>query len=199
MPNIITADQLDGSTYTSTNVAEDLIDPLRDAAPSDLQTLLNEGGVISGAGTAQPIIIVGTPQYNAIAAEWRAQCVSVTCLNPRLTAETIETTINGRQVKVHVYYIDGIPVIPISDINYYDRYVNTTTHFAAITVAGNINLGASFDTLGQLDNDNAGILIQRKTDLDELGKYLFLAHALFGTFIADHDFIVATTVTSADA
>ena len=85
-----------------------------------------------------------------------------------------------------------MPVIPISDINILDRYLTGTTHFAAITSSRNISLGASFADLPNLDSPNIGMIIQRETDVRELGKYYFAAHALFATTIADTDFFVGT-------
>ena len=193
--NCFTVDDFDGSKYLGDPIA--LMDSLREEAPADLTALMNEGGIVGSIqGDFMPMYLVSVSIFNAIANMYRKQCISVTCVNPRLTAEefTMNTSRGARKVKV--YYIDGIPVIPLSDLNCYDKYLTGTTHFAALTVSGNIGLGGSFGAIPDLENAGrrVGIMVQRKTDLDELGKYLFLAHALFSATIADTDYFVGCQV-----
>lgn len=170
-----------------------LYDALRDSAPADLQHLMDEGGIAATSdGSYEPLFLVSPSIYRAIAREFRFQTISFNDINPRLTRREFSRQGIGGSKPIYVYYIDDMPVIPISDINILDRYLTGTTHFAAITSSRNISLGASFADLPNLDSPNIGMIIQRETDVRELGKYYFAAHALFATTIADTDFFVGT-------
>lgn len=184
-----------GDKYIGDPIA--LFDALRASAPSELTALMNEGGLATGDGDNE-LYFGMTPSIHAkIADEYRKQCISVSCINPRLTVEKFPY----RKSNIMVYYIDGVPCIPFADVAYMDRYLKEKLHMAWITVGGNINLGASFDAIAALDtegNPGIGIAIQRSTDLAELGKYKFKADALFGTLLADASFFVGAQVTVTD-
>lgn len=182
-----------GKQYTGDPVL--VFDNLRESAPADLQGLMNEGGVAGSVeGDFMPLFLVSNSIYNAIADAYRKMCVSVTCLNPRLSRReyTISTPRGSRPI--YVYFIDDVPVIPITDINHYDKYLTGATHFAAITPSRNIGLGASFASLPTLEGGDVGMLIERKESAKEWGQYHFLAHALFAATIADTDYFVGTQV-----
>lgn len=186
-----------GDRYIGDPIA--LFDNLRDEAPADMQGLMNEGGIIgSVAGDFMPIFLVSASVYNAIAEQYRTQKVlnpSLNISNPRLTREKYGvTTGRGTSRNIHVYFIDDVPVIPISALNQYDKYLTGTTHFAALTVSGNISLGGSFGEIPDLETSGVGILVQRETNVKDLGKYYFAAHALFSAVIADYDYFVGTQV-----
>lgn len=188
LKNVFEESDFDGRNYIG-NVTE-LFDKLRQAAPANLEGAMNEGGMPSFDGKpTRPFFLVSPSVYNRVADEYRALCNSVTCLNPRLTAEM---GVNGGY---NSYFIDGMPVVPVQDIAEVDKVVNGRFHFAAITVPGNIALGSSFSNIEELMLDgmnDAGILIQRGTNVDDLGKYRLLAHQLFTAVISDTDYIVAT-------
>lgn len=193
LPEILDAEDFNGNKYTADPVA--LFDSLRDNAPNDLESLMNEGGVVgSVAGDFIPLMLVSTSIFNAIAKAYNEQCVSITCVNPRLTREEFSVNTRRGARKVYVYYIDQVPVIPVSDINYMDRYLTGMTHFAALTVSGNIGLGASFATLPDVETPGVGMIIERETSARDYGKYYFLAHSLFATTLADTDFFVGSQI-----
>lgn len=193
VPGMLSATDFDGEKYTGDVIA--LYDSLRDAAPNDLQSLMDEGGVIgSVAGDFIPLMIVSTSIFKAIATAYNQQCINIACVNPRLSREEFSFNTSRGQRKMYVYYIDQVPVIPIADINYMDRYLKGMTHFAGITASGNISLGSSFAELPDVEDPGVGILIERGTSAKNYGKYDFLAHALFSTAIADTDYIVASQI-----
>lgn len=171
-----------------------VFDSLRDAAPMELTAVINEGGIAGSLDTDfRPLFLVSTSLYNAITEEYRKLCISVTCINPRLTRQEVSVSTSRGARTQYVYYIDDIPVIPISDISYYDRFLVGATHFAAITVSGNIGLGSSFDSIPDPSNGgNAGVMVQLSQEAKDYGTYYFLSHSLFSTVIADTDYIVAT-------
>lgn len=178
-------DDFNGVKYVGDPI--ELFDKLREAAPADLQALIDEGGIQSTLEGAQPLFIVSSSVHKQIADKYRLQCSSVTCLNPRLT--------QTNEAGFKVYYIDDIPVIPMSYISYMDRYLLGTTHFAAISLSGNIQLGSSFGAIPNLNTPTpVGLAIQTSSDLYELGKVRMAAHSYFATAIADPTLIVATQV-----
>ncbi len=179
----------------ATNVTN-IYDALKAAAKPELRQLVDEGGVAGSVSGSDfmPIVLVSSSIHSAIALEFNTLCVAVTCLNPRITRREFTTTTPKGSRVVFVYYIDGVPVIPISDINCYDQYLTGATHLMAITASGNIGLGSSFDALPVVDGGGGevGILIERETSAINLGKYYFLSHALFATTLADTNFYVGT-------
>lgn len=177
-----------GKTYVGDPVA--LYDYLMGRAPYQLQTMVNEGGVAGSLDSASPMFMVSTSVYNKIAADYRTQCQSITCINPRLSKKDFTvTTTRGPRVH-HVYYIDDVPVIPVSEAGYYDQYLTGATHLAVVTIAGNISLGASFANLPNVGDDEVAIMVQLSTDVKDYGQYYFASHSLFATLIADSDLIV---------
>jgi hypothetical protein len=192
VPDVFKASDFQGDNYVGDAIT--LFDQLRDNASNELQAMLDEGGVTDSInGLGQVLMLVSSSIHKAIATEYRKQCISNTCTNPRLSMELM----GGKKI----YKIDDIPVVPISHINYADRYLKGKTHLAALTAAGNISLGTS---IGEIRTNNPldagmGIMIQRDENLQNYGKYYFMSHALFSTAIANTDLYVGTQVyTEAD-
>lgn len=172
----------DGEKYLGDPVA--LFDKLNDAAPADLANLIDEGGVPSSLGTSNVLYIVSTSVFRQVAALYRKQGTEIITLRPRLT----QRDVSG----ITVYYVDDIPVVPVSYISHMDKYLKGKQHFAALTLAGNIQLGTSFGSVPDVNNPNVGLIMQQKSDLDQLGRVLMRADSLFSTAIADYRYIVAT-------
>jgi len=191
---IDTLNDINGKRYIGDPIV--LFDNLREAAPFDLKAFMDEGGVIgSASGDYTPIFLVSLSVYAAVAESYRKQCVSVTCINPRLSRREFTQNTNRGNKPVYVYYIDDVPVVPIAAVNQYDKYLEGSTHFAGIVSSGNINLGASFDELPDVGTGrNVGMLMELDTSAKNYGNYYFLAHSLFGTHISDTNFISATQV-----
>lgn len=192
--DIFETGDFNGAKYQGDPIA--LYDALYDAAPSDLITVLNEGGVASAVdGTATPVFLVSSSIYNQVANKYREFCVSNTCLNPRLTRREYNVAkLGGSTRPVFVYFIDDTPVIPVTDTNQYTKYLNGETHLAVLTVSGNISLGSSFADLPSVTESNIGMRIERLETNQDWGKYTFLAHALFASMIADTNYVSATQV-----
>jgi len=183
-----------GERYTGDVIA--LFDKLKSAAKPSFRRLINKGSMVRNQTVYQPLFKVSDSIYSAIVDTYNEQCISNVCINPRLTAENIVGgSGNGdarRNTTSHkVYYIDGIPVVPLSDVNCYDEYLTGTTHFAALAASGVICMGGSFGNIPSADQ-GVGLIIQRETSLKELGKIYWAAHSLMSTQIADTDYIVAT-------
>jgi hypothetical protein len=167
-----------------------LYDTIRGGAKADMQVLFDEGGIVDAVnGTGEIIMKVTAKIYARIAQVYREQCVSVTCINPRLTRKEMQTTLKGRPKTIYVFYIDETPVVPVTQTSYSDKYLTGSTQFAYLTVAGNIGLGHSFANVDGDDflNGDVGIMIERETSVKDYGKYYFLSHALFNTAIANTD------------
>jgi hypothetical protein len=189
VPNLLPSTDYNGKTYTGDVI--ELFDSLKDNATNDMQSLIAEGGIAGSVdGDFMPYMGVTMDIYKAATAQYNEQCISVTCINPRMTREEFQIPTRRGTRKLYVYYIDDVPIIPFPDITYYDRFLTGMTSMAFITVGGNINLGASFAALPDISESNIGILVERATDVKEWGQYSFLAHSLFSTTIADHSFFV---------
>lgn len=192
LSNVFSVNDLDGKMYVGDVIA--LFDSLKESAPSDLEAVINEGGAmaVSGETNGRPLVLVSSSIFNAIVQHYNKTCISLACSNPRVTKEMI--TDRGRTY--NVYFIDAIPVIPISDVNYYDKYLTGATHFMSITTSGNINLGTAWDTMpdpNSMTND-VGLVIERSTRVQDFGKTYMAGHNLLGAGISDTDQIVAAQI-----
>lgn len=187
---LLTTGMFSGKQFTGNVVA--LYDTTFANAPAPLQTLVNEGGIGGFSDSFSALWLVSTSIYNKLAQEYRELCISVNCVNPRITRQSFNVTTSRGTREQHVYFIDDTPVIPISVVNQVDQFLTGAMHFAYLTAANNITLGSAFSTIDNLDingNSNAGIAIQRDMNLNRLGMYYFSANNLFQTHIADTDYI----------
>lgn len=194
--NLLKAEHFNGKAYQGD--IEVVYQGLIDNAPNELGCLIDEGGIESALDgiSAMPIIKASTQLYKATAAAYRKQCETTLCLNPRLSMEKM--TWNGQTKKV--YFFDELPIVPIHDVSHYDKYLKHSTHFAALTLAGNVNLGASFRDLPSVGNQNAGVgvRIKMKDENENYGIYSFRSDSLFSTMIANTDFMVATCIQTTE-
>lgn len=190
--SLFKAEDLDGNKFVG-NVL-DLYDGLKDNAPYDLESIINEGGVISATGGngGRPIILVSSSIFNAIVNYFNTTCQSITCTNPRVT----KTVVTEGPKQYNVYYLDSLPVVPMSDVNFYDRYLTGTTHFIAITTSGNINLGTAWDTMPDpnSESNDVGLLIEKSQRVQDMGKTYMAAHNLMASGLSDSDQIVAAQI-----
>ena len=183
---ILKEDDFNGKKYIGS--IKDLKDSLADAAPHDLSCVIDEGSISAFDGGAAPVMLVSPSIYRAAMEEYREQCHSLNCVEKRLMLE--DCPYQGRIAKV--LHVDGIPIIPIRYASIYDKYLTGTTHFAILTVTGNIALGGSFGDIPVLDGspNQTGIMIQRGNNAYDVGKYYFLAHQLMATAINDANYFV---------
>jgi len=193
LSSLFSADDLDGKKYVGDVI--NLFDSLKDNAPSDLEAIINEGGSIAIAGDSnagRPLVLVSSSIFNAIVSHYNKNCISLTCTNPRVTKESV---IDGTRT-YNIYYIDMIPVIPMSDVNYYDKYLTGATHFMAITTSGNINLGTAWDNMPDPNStsNDVGLLIERSTRVQDFGKTYMAGHNLLASGISETDQIVAAQI-----
>ena len=195
-PGIFADTDFDASGENFIGDILNLFDSLKSKAKPKMRTLINKGSINDRRGLAyRPLFKVSQSIFNAIVEAYNRQCISNVCTNPRLTARDFAGAGNDARSAVNsqrVYYIDGMPVVPLSDINCYDEYFTGTLHFAAITASGNISLGGSFGNIPDLNTNTVGLMIDRETSAKEFGKWYWLAHALLATNIADTDYIVAS-------
>lgn len=194
--NIVKAEDFNGDKFSGDVLS--VYDSLFDGATPALQNVVNEGGAITAVdGANGPVFLVTTSYYNRLAQQYREQCISVTCMNPRLSRrEERWGGVNGVGRPINVYYIDDTPVIPVTDTNRFTQYLTGTTHLAVLTVSRNISMGSNFRPLESLSDasQNIGMLIERGGSVENYGQYKFLSHALFATAINDTDYVSGTQI-----
>lgn len=169
---------------------EKLWDNMKGGAPEDLRCLVDEGGIPQDAfgGGNEPMWVVSNSIYKKVLQEWIQQCNNIYCTNPRLTREA--KTANG--ITMNVYYMDGVPIIPLKYANYYDKHLTGTLHFSFLTVSRCMTLGGSFGTLPNMNNNTIAMAIQKETNVKDYGKIYMLSQALFYAGFADYDFFTGT-------
>lgn len=171
----------DGATYTGSVV--DLYDAIMAEAPAKLQNAIIEGGV-GARSMAYPLFIVSPSMLRALYAEYQTQNATAAMNKPRISQ--VAMTYNSRTVMV--YKIDETIVVPLTEVGEWEQYVTGTSHFAYLTMSGVIQLGASFNSIPNAPA-KVGVMVQKSNNLNEYGKYYFLAHALMATAINDVDYI----------
>ena len=182
----------DGVKYTGDIVT--LYDALFAEAKPELQDFVKEGGVVGPLAQVLPVFMLTPQLWLRLTIEYTEQQHSSPVITPRITIREFTYNVNGRQTPVHVYYIDQTPVVKVNDFKMYDKYMNGSTYLAAITSAGNIQLGGSFDNLPTVNNgvlDGTGFLVEQSARAKDYGRYYVLSNALMANTIADTNFIVA--------
>lgn len=175
----------------------DIFDELECQAPKPLQNLINSGGFVQSNTTAQSqfraLFVIDGELHNALTREYRAQSQQIAQNNPRISKDYITNPVSGNPG--WVYFIDDIPVIRLDDVNGYDQFLTSKTHFAGIIASGNIQLGMAYDSMpNDIETPGASILVQRNTNAStgSYGDYNMLAWNLFQVSLADPKFAIAT-------
>ena len=191
LANLLPSTSFTGEDFTGDVL--DFYDNLKDNAPRELKSLVNRGGVARGGSAAfKPLFLVSDSIHAAVVKQYISQRTEA-ALNEggRISRETVA---NGDSMPQVVYHIDGmIPVIPISDISEYDKYLNGTTHFGGIVASGNIQLGNSFGPINNVEDGIAMIIEQNKSISNDApyGAYHFQSVGLFASALADPNYAVA--------
>lgn len=174
----------DGTKFIGSVVA--LYDSLRAGAKPALRSAIINGGIGSSGRAFFPMMIVSPTIQERAYDEWLAIKSSPVVNEMRLGVQKI----SAANQTVQVMYIDDlVPLIPIYDVDYYDRLLTGTSHFAYVTISGTIQIGSNFANIPRIGGAEVAIAIQQKTDLDELGRTLFLSHNLSAVALKDKDFI----------
>ena len=192
---LLNANNFNGRNYTGS--IEAVLDGLIENSTDDLGSIIDQGGISGLSANGSGVIFkLSTFLFKAMVKEYRHRCEDVLCLNKRLSME--EADWMGRKVKV--YFFDGIPIVPIDDMNEYDKHLKNNTHFAILTVAGNVNLGASFNDIPMIGNNNGvGMRIYMDDSNSDYGKFSWRTDSLFSASIANTDYMTAACIQTIEA
>lgn len=178
----------------------DAIAELRSRAKGSLTNLMNNGGMVDVRGRAITSIILASGSYfQAVVNEFQATCDSLMTNCRRVSRE--QFTAMG--ITKYVYFVDGMPVIPLEELGGVDEMLVGTTNVLAIVQAGNIVLGTSFSNIPNEYDDIAYKLVRNDNmtyagndefgePIYRYGQYHFLSHSLLGTAIANSDMFVGS-------
>jgi hypothetical protein len=175
----------DGKKYTGNILT--VYDALVEQAPQRLQDAIIEGGIPGFDGAAQTLMLVALPEYRAIYNQMLAQKNQAVQNDPRITVREFPSA--PGQTPIQVYYIDKTAIIPVNQTGVYDQYLPGTSHFAYLTVSGNVQLGGNFANIPRSRDGNVAIMIQQSQDAEDYGMYKMLAHSLMSSAINDVDYI----------
>jgi len=168
------------------------VDGLKAEAKPALQTLINSGGRTLRSGRPfMPILVLSDSLFSSVVNSYSTQSIAAAMNDPRLRREPVTSPIPG--APKFTYWIDLMPIVPLSQINGYDQYLDGTTYFAAIWASGAVQLGGSFDSLPTIDGSQVGLLVERSTRVKDYGTYYFASHALANVGLPDTDYIVAAS------
>ena len=169
---------------------EVLADCLRENQKRQLKVQTNRGKTGMGATSGTPVWLVSNSIHCKIMEDYRTMCDDITCVQKRLERRTV--TIPGGGT-MYVIYFDGIPVVPLDDLDCYSEYLKGGLHFAALTLTGNLQIGNSFGAIPSMSN-NIGVRIQRSDRNEDYGMYTALSKGLMASAIANPDMYVGTCI-----
>ena len=171
----------------------DIFDHLFCEAHDDLKSIITSGASIGSGGTQlRPILILSDNLMNLL---WnQVQEVSEQFLqNGYGTSKglscPIEVMVDAQGNRL--YSVRGIPVVPLSTLCGYNRYLAGDLYFAALTVSQNIqiltNFGSRFGNLG--GDGNIGIQVERETSIKngDQGTYTFDSRALIACGLSNYN------------
>jgi len=174
----------DGTQFTGSVLT--LYDNIRTNAKQALRTAIISGGVGANGRAFFPLFLCSGSIYERAYNEWLAMKATPIVNEMRLSSRSI----SAANQTVEVMFIDqNIPIIPVTDVDYYDRLLTGTSHFAYLTISGTIQLGTNFANIPEVRNGRVAIAIQQPTDLDKNEKTLFKAHQLTATALKDKEYI----------
>jgi len=186
---LITAGNIssDGESYTGSFLS--LYDAQVAAAPKKLRNAIESGGVTGISTPFYPMMLVSPSMISALYQDWLTQKSTTAVNDPRIERReyTVDTPRGPRPM--YVYFVDGTVIIPVEEVELYDNYLTTTSHFAYLTVSGAIQMGGSFASIPEIPGGQIAMAIQASDLLQNLGTYSFLSHALFASAINDKDML----------
>lgn len=161
----------------------DLYESLLSAGGTGVQTLVQQGAVITDGSTGgQPFILMSPVLGTKLYAEIRAMNREASANNAPLGFETY--TAEGVTLKVPT--IQGIPVLVDPILGYYDKITGATTAIMAITATQNIQFGLSFSDVGaRLFGTGFGLTATRSNLPGQDEKLYVASKTLIASIISD--------------
>jgi hypothetical protein len=178
----------DGKKFTGDPLA--LFDARLQAAPEKLYDAVTLGGQV-GFGAVQnvPVWLVSTSVLRSIHLKKQEQDAALATNQVRITVDTLQVDMGqANAAPLTVYRIDGIPAIPVTEVNVFAEYLTGTPHFDYLMLTGTVQLGGSFAQIPSAPEDVA-IRVQQSTDNRDLGKTTYLAHMRLAAAFNDTDYI----------
>lgn len=192
-----------GNVHTDTGFTGNVVtlyDSLVEAAHSKLKTVINTGSIRLASRELMPILLV-SPNVYELFSKAEAANAAVAAQNRRRIRWGYVTA-NGQVVpgdtapegSVRCLMIDRVVIVPEERFAYGDEITATQTYFAALTVAGNFNIGASFSNVDAVFGGDAGVglVVQMGTDVKDAGKVYVQGNQLLSTAISDLNLVSAT-------
>ena len=185
---------IDGDKFDDTGCYtgkfSDIIKTLIKEACPEMKTLFRTGGAgySFAGGNIRPLILASDSMIQVLWDEWEQEKSSLLTNGRCVTREDVE---GGGWI----YNVYGVPVIPLSELTGYDKYIKGDQHFVGITTSENIQLGASFTGItGNLEDRNIGLVFKQNLDpsSDHYLKWGMRSHAVVANTISDRCYAVGT-------
>lgn len=171
----------------------DIFDNLKRSASPSLRKLINKGSAaFAGVRPYRPLFVVSDAVYTALVGEYNANASLVAQNRERLTRENVGAAGDPR----YQFFIDGVPVVCLEDINAYDEYFDGQTYYAGFVTSGVVNFGLSFGNLAEdVNNPNAALIVEQDWTISNgnYGQTSFSSFALMKAMISDLEYICQTS------
>ena len=178
----------DGKQFTGDPLA--LFDERLQSAPERLYDAVTLGGQVGFGAVENSVVWAVSPSVlRSIHKKKQEQDAALATNEVRITTETLQVDMGAANARpLTVYRIDGIPVVPITEVNVFAEYLTGTPHFDYLMLTGTVQLGGSFAQIPSAPEDVA-IRVQQSTDNRDLGKTTYLAHMRLAAAFNDTDYI----------
>lgn len=185
--------------YTNKGIEGELHDATRlvtDCLPADLDHIYTAGeeeyiDIFGRTRVIMPIWFATMDWYKKIKEEYDTQD-NETMLILNKKRKVTARAFQYRKVTKMVYYINGVPVYPVKDPLYTDKYLKGRVSALFLTTTGNIALGGSFNSIKSLSNPDMGLRVQMRTDNEEYGKFSVLGHMLIKNTVLNTDMVAGS-------
>lgn len=167
----------------------DLFDRRMTASTRKMRRAMVMGGKPAfGGRQSRPVWLVSPSIAEQVYKQKRVQDAALATNEVRITTERIGSPGSASGDGILVYFIDGVPVIPIYEVEMFSEFVKGTAHFDYLTLTGVIQLGGSFADIPSAAGDVA-IRVQQSERNEDLGKTTYLSHMLLAGAFTDSDYI----------
>lgn len=180
----IDPEDVEGNKYTGSAIA--LIDRVFDAAPTDMENILD-----ANSDQYEPILLLSDGIFNRLSEEFMVKFGTL----PETMQYWVnsETVVGGKRLLRNVFRYKGYAIYKASAFKLFDKITGTITHRALLTVPRNFGMIYDIPTLDQFGG--MGLKVTQKLDAPYKGKVYMDTTFKIGTAIININGLVNASLT----
>lgn len=173
------------NNYTGDIIA--LFESVINSAKTELRTMARRG-INYGRGKRYPILLVTAPEFRA----YKEYLQTNFAYSPELTNFLLMGEDGQGRLMPGVLHYEGIPVVEWDESTAFDEIVGTHCHRVALVAPGTFGVASDVRNLKDAFNPGTGLEIVQRNGGGPgfMGKVYMTTTLLWGTALADKDFVV---------